>query len=143
VTTIRSATAGDSVAVQAIYELSIADAAWLSDSAKESISFAEVSRGEVIYVAEDAGGNVVGFVSVQRTDSFIHHLYVRPEARGKAVGRELLNSLRSWLPQPWRLKCVRENVVALKFYRRNGWEEVGSGASAHGSFVILAFQQSP
>jgi GNAT superfamily N-acetyltransferase len=140
---VRPATTGDSFAVQAIYERSISEAAWLPESAKQNVAFADVSIGEVIFVATADADAVDGFVSVQPNDSFIHHLYVRPDARGNFVGQALLNSLQAWLPQPWRLKCVRENAGALKFYFRGGWSEVGSGESEHGAFVILSFHQSP
>jgi GNAT superfamily N-acetyltransferase len=139
--TVRPAISDDCAAVQAIYELGVSGAAWLPESAKQNTIFADVAGGEVVYVAEV--GVVVGFVSVQPSDSFVHHLYVHPDARRKAVGQALLNSLRPWLPQPWRLKCVRENIGALKFYLRNGWTEVGLGESEQGSFVVLTFHQSP
>ncbi|MBC3877706.1 GNAT family N-acetyltransferase [Undibacterium sp. FT79W] len=140
---VRSATADDCAAVQTIYELSLLEASWLPASAKQNTAFAGVSHGEVIHVAEANAGVVAGFVSVQTGDSFVHHLYVHPDARGLGVGQALLNSLQVWLPQPWQLKCVRKNVGALRFYLRAGWEEVGSGESEHGAFVVLSFRQSP
>lgn len=140
---VRPAKTDDSFAVQAIYEQSILEAGWLPESAKQNAAFADVSSGEVIYVATADAGAVVGFVSVQPGDPFIHHLYVHPDARGRSVGQALLNSLQTWLPQPWRLKCIRKNRGALKFYLRGGWIEVGSGESEHGAFVILSLHQSP
>jgi GNAT superfamily N-acetyltransferase len=141
--TIRPATAADFGVMQTIYARSISEATWLPESAKHSPVFADVSVGELVYVAVTASDVVIGLVSVQLADSFIHHLYVHPDARGGSVGRALLASLNTWLPQPWRLKCVHQNSEALKFYRRGGWDEVGSGESEHGSFVVLSFHQSP
>jgi hypothetical protein len=69
--------------VQTIYELSVSGATWLPESAKQNSVFADVSRGEVVYVAEVGVGVVVGFVSVQPSDLFVHHLYVHPDAREK------------------------------------------------------------
>lgn len=140
---VRPATTSDRPAIQAIFELSVSEALWLPAAAKQNAVFANVSQGEVIHVAEIEAGVIAGLVSVQTADPFIHHLYVHPAARGRSVGQALLNSLRAWLPQPWRLKCVRQNVGALQFYRRCGWEEAGSGQSEHGDFLILSFRQSP
>lgn len=141
--TIRPATAADAGALQTIYAKSISEAEWLPESAKIRPVFADVSAGENVQVAVTASGAVVGLVSVCAAESFIHHLYVHPEARGGSVGKALLASLGAWLPQPWRLKCVLRNAGALRFYRRGGWHEVGAGESEHGPFVVLSFHQSP
>lgn len=141
--TIRQATAADVGAIQSIYAMSILEATWLPESAKICPVFSEVSIGELVYVAVSASDVVVGLVSVYVAESFIHHLYVHPDARGASIGKELLASLNAWLPQPWRLKCVLQNSEALKFYRRGGWNEVGSGESEHGPFLVLSYQQSP
>lgn len=140
--TIRPATSNDDTALQAIYALSIAEATWLPVAAKQSPIFADVSHGEMVYLAATEVGVVLGFVSVQIADPFIHHLYVHPDARGMSIGSALLDSLQTWLPQPWRLKCVSQNFGALRFYRRGGWQELGSGESEHGSFILLSFDQS-
>lgn len=140
--TIRLATPDDDIALQAIYALNIVEATWLPMTAKQSPIFADVSHGEVVHLAETEAGVVLGFISVQVTDPFIHHLYVHPDARGMSVGRTLLDSLQTWLPQPWRLKCVSQNFSALRFYHRYGWRELGSGESKHDSFILLSFDQS-
>lgn len=138
---VRHFAAGDALAVQAIYERSISEATWLPESAKRNTTLADASGGEIICVATADAGAVVGFVSVYRNDSFVHHLYVHPDARGQTVGQALLDSLQDWLPQPWRLKCVRKNAGALRFYLRGGWNEIGSGTSEQGAFAILAFHR--
>lgn len=136
---IRPATTDDAADLQALYADCIAEAAWLPAPAKRDPILAEVSVGEVLHVAETVAEGVVGFVSVQPAEAFIHHLYVHPAARGRSVGRALLGSLQAWLPRPWRLKCVSRNVDALRFYRRLGWEALEAGESAHGSYLLLGF----
>lgn len=138
--TVRPATADDLPALQAIFSQCISEASWLPEPAKQDPVLADVSRGETVHVAATDAGVVVGFVSVQVAEPFVHHLYVHPAARGMSVGKVLLASLQTWLPLPWHLKCVSRNVEALKFYRRLGWEESGSGESEHGAYVVLAFR---
>ncbi|QNN55748.1 GNAT family N-acetyltransferase [Diaphorobacter ruginosibacter] len=137
--TIRPATAADVGALQTIYARSISEAVWLPERAKISPVFADASIGELVHVAVSASDVVVGLVSVYVADSFIHHLYVHPDARRSSVGQALLASLGAWLPRPWRLKCVLQNSEALRFYRRGGWSEVDFGESEHGPFVVLSF----
>lgn len=138
--TVRPATADDAPALQALYAQCVAQADWLPEPAKHDPVLADVSRGEAVRVAATPAGVVLGFVSVQLADPFVHHLYVHPDARGMSVGKALLASLRSWLPLPWHLKCVARNVEALRFYRHLGWEERASGESEHGAYLLLAFR---
>ncbi len=140
---IRPAVPGDSADLQTIYADSMIGADWLPDATRHSPLFSEVSRGEVIHVAASACGRIVGFVSVQPAAPFIHHLYVRADARSVGMGAMLLDSLKAWLPMPWRLKCVRRNTGALAFYARAGWHEVGSGESADGEYLLLSYDRAP
>lgn len=142
---VRAVKAIDAQAVQRIYTSCISTADWLPEQARTEVDFAQSSAGELVYVAAASSGEVVGFISVQPSESFVHHLYVHHEARGKGVGRELLLSLLSlqpWLAAPWRLKCVRANQRALAFYVRLGWCEVGAGESEHGPYAVLEWQPS-
>jgi GNAT superfamily N-acetyltransferase len=124
----------DAQAVQRIYAGCISTADWLPAQARAAVDFAQSSVGELVYVAAASNGEVVGFISVQPAESFVHHLYVHHEARGKGVGRELLLSLQPWLAAPWRLKCVRANQRAL------AWCEVAAGESEHGPYAVLEWQ---
>ncbi|MGM9482233.1 GNAT family N-acetyltransferase [Roseateles sp. NT4] len=135
--TIRPASAEDTAALQSLYAEAITNADWLPDSARQSPRFAEVSLNEVVHVAMGDDGRLLGLISVQVADPFIHHLYVAPQARGQGVGQQLLTSLLPWLPKPWRLKCVSLNTRALAFYAKAGWREVGAGASDHGAYKVL------
>ena len=134
---VRAATTVDAHEVQNIFSMCIANADWLPEQARTSLDFAHSSVGEVVHVAASRDGEVLGFVSVQTTDSFVHHLYVRPGVRSRGVGRLLLSSLEPWLTTPWRLKCVRANRRALTFYIGLGWREVASGESADGPYAVL------
>jgi len=142
VLSIRPATAQDQAALQSIYARCVVLADWLPPGAKHRPVFAEVSQGEQVQVALNPSGEIVGFVSVQAADPFIHHLYVRDGDRDRGVGKALLDSLEVWLPQPWHLKCVRHNTAGLRFYRRCGWTEVGAGESEHGPYALLQYRRA-
>jgi GNAT superfamily N-acetyltransferase len=140
---VRPAKAIDARALQSIYASCISKADWLPEHARAAVDFAQSSVGELVYVAAASNGEVAGFIFVQPSESFVHHLYVHHEARGKGVGRQLLLSLQLWLAAPWRLKCVRANQRALAFYISLGWCEVATGESEHGPYAVLVWQPSP
>lgn len=126
----------DRSALSAIYRECRAEATWLPRPAKES-DFEQDTKGEVLLVAVGSDDEPRGFVSVWEPDAFIHHLYVRPGSRQKGIGKQLLESLRSRMRKPWRLKCVRANDGALTFYLRHGWREISSGISEDGPYAVL------
>lgn len=139
---IRAATPADADALQALYAGCIRAADWLPHAARQQPRFAAVSQGEVVQVAEDDRGRLVGLLAVQPAAGFIHHLYVLAEARSAGVGRRLLAALaETGLPGPWQLKCVRRNLAAMAFYSRLGWREVGGGESEHGAYALLQYAE--
>ena len=101
--------------------------------------FKQSTSGETIFVAEDEGATIIGFVSVWEQDDipFIHHLFVAPNHQRKGIGELLMESLLTWLPPPYRLKCVSKNREALAFYRKHGWVEVGQGIGEDGEYLLL------
>jgi len=125
----------DRTALETIYRECRSEAAWLQ-STQES-NFARDTDGEALLVAVGNSDEPEGFVSVWESEAFIHHLYVRNGSRNKGIAKQLLDSLISRLPKPWRLKCVRANDVALAFYLRHGWLEVSSGVGEDGPYAVL------
>ena len=101
--------------------------------------FKQSTSGETIFVAEDEGSTIVGFVSVWEQDAvpFVHHLFVAPNHQRKGIGELLMESLLTWLPLPYHLKCVSKNREALAFYRKHGWVEVGQGIGEDGEYLLL------
>ncbi|RYD19560.1 MAG: N-acetyltransferase, partial [Verrucomicrobiaceae bacterium] len=95
---------------------------------------------EIIHVAEDPeSGALLGFISVWSKEHFVHHLYVTPDQQRCGTGSALLRSLRSWLPLPYRLKCLEENHAALAFYRRHGWAELERGTDTLGDYLLMEY----
>ena len=126
----------DRQALAALYRECRAEATWLPTAMREA-DFALDTEGEALLVAVGSDDQPEGFVSVWEPDAFIHHFYVRAGSRRMGIGTQLLESLRSRLPRPWRLKCVRANDEALAFYLRQGWLEVTSGIGEDGPYAVL------
>lgn len=139
---IQEADAGDMPAIERIFREAVSGASWLPRAARSRSSFADVSRGEVVYVAKADGGEAAGFVSVYAPESFIHHLFVAPQFQRRGLASALLASLHGWLPLPWRLKCVRANTTTLSFYAARGWREVGAGEGEDGQYLVLEFDRA-
>ncbi|MCG3147997.1 MAG: hypothetical protein PCFJNLEI_01439 [Verrucomicrobiae bacterium] len=100
--------------------------------------FEQQTAGEIIYVAVEK--KPVGFISIWEPDRFIHHLYVAPQHQRCGIGKQLLDSLRQWLPLPYQLKCVAKNELARAFYTKHGWREISRGTSADGEYIILEYR---
>lgn len=99
--------------------------------------FAGQTEGEVIHLAEDHTGEILGFISVWEAENFVHHLFVSPGHQRKGVGKALLEDLLSRRSGPFTLKCVAANGAALAFYREQGWRAIGSGTTAEGRYLLL------
>ena len=54
-------------------------------------------------------------------DKYLDQLFVAPEYQGKGLGRRLLAFTRQQLPDEIRLRCVRENEKAWRWYEREGF----------------------
>jgi GNAT superfamily N-acetyltransferase len=110
---------------------------WCDPSVFKLDDFSDQTAGEVIYLAHDECSGILGFVSIWQEDAFVHHLFVAPEHQGKGIGTMLLQSLHSWLPLPYRLKCLCENSAAHGFYLKSGWKELGKGADPLGDYTVM------
>lgn len=123
--------------MQAIYRDCVIAAAWQIRDAATIPDFACVSIGETVWIAVDATDQVMALVAVQDAAAYIHHLYVAPAAQGRGLGRALLLHLQTYLPFPWRLKCVAKNHAALKFYQHLGWRQIEHGQGDDGMYYLL------
>ena len=94
------------------------------------------TKGEAIMVAKTEG-KVAGFISVWLPDNFIHHLYIRKEYRRKGLGSSLIGHVKKQLKKPLTLKCLLDNINAVKFYEKNGWNAKSTGISDHGVFILF------
>ncbi len=136
---IRRALPADALPLQRLFHDCRARADWLPTKVRFEANLVEESKGETILVAIEDSGEVLGFVSVWEPESFVHHLYVRPDRMRIGIGRALLHSLKDFLPFPWRLKCPPGNVAALAFYARLGWRQIRAGGSEWGPYFLLEY----
>lgn len=111
---------------------------WLTVEELKLTDLDEQTVGEMIWVAQDAGGEVVGFISLLEEDHFIHHLYIATAYHQRGVGKSLLQSLPRWNTQPYQLKCLKCNDYALAFYVACGFSRVGEGENEGRAWWLLA-----
>jgi len=138
-TIIRKAQPSDSARLAEIFlESRRSGFYWLDPERFQLSDFERQTQGEVVWVAEHEG-ELAGFISVEEEDAFIHHLFVAPGYQRLGIGRRLLQSLRTWLPTPYTLKCLTKNKKARAFYKKNNWRIVGEGRSGTGAYLVLVF----
>ncbi|WFR97358.1 GNAT family N-acetyltransferase [Rhizobium tumorigenes] len=102
--------------------------------------FATHSKGESIFVCEDAGGTIAGFIAILNADAFIHMLYISAGWQGAGAGTALLQALPGWPRRRYRLKCLVKNKAARRFYEQRGFVVTGLGTSAEGDYNDMVFR---
>jgi ribosomal protein S18 acetylase RimI-like enzyme len=139
---IRRAEAKDSAALARIFVESRLQAFYWQNPARFRLEdFEKEAAGEVVFVAEDGSRNLLGFISVWEPERFVHHLYIAPDQQRRGIGKRPLESLSSWLPLPYRLKCKVRNEAACAFYRKNDWVETGRDTDEQGEYLVLEFHE--
>ncbi len=71
---------------------------------------------------------IAGFAIVDMKNKNIWALFVHPEHQGKAIGKRLHKEMLDWYFNKTKEKVwlgTAPNTRAEKFYRMNGWKEVG------------------
>ncbi len=109
---------------------------WLNSTSFRLSDFDRDTAGEAIWVAERQSA-LVGFVSVDEADNFVHNLFVSPQWLGHGIGSQLLAMSLANIKSPARLKCLVDNTRAIAFYQAKGWQKVGEGVSDDGRYVVL------
>ncbi|RYX86446.1 GNAT family N-acetyltransferase [bacterium] len=135
---IRPATDADIPTLAPLFlETRIKAFPWFPPESFHLDDFVRDTAGEDVYLAHDSNLCPLGFISVWTPDSFIHHLFVSPDEQGRGIGSLLLQSLDSWLPRPYRLKCLLANRPAKAFYVRHGWKVVSTGDDPQGQYALM------
>ncbi|GAA1615788.1 GNAT family N-acetyltransferase [Saccharothrix algeriensis] len=135
--TIRPMTPADAGAVLAIYQLGIDTGnATFDTSAPTWQAFDTGRRPDHRLVACDEGGRVLGWVAVSSVSArpayagvVEHSVYVHPDARGRGVGRALLEALIASTEAAgiWTIQSgvFPENTASLALHERAGFRVVG------------------
>jgi ribosomal protein S18 acetylase RimI-like enzyme len=80
----------------------------------------EVEDGWNLFVADD-GGTLAAMLALHPPKLYLDQLFVAPAYQGRSLGRQLLAFTRTRLPDEIRLRCVRENEKAWRWYEREGF----------------------
>ena len=96
---------------------------WRPDNHFRAEDFRMFALDEEVWLAR-MGGALVGILSIFRAESFIHCLYVDPDAQGLGVGRALVDHVRRVVGEPLTLKLDVPNRKAICFYEATGWERM-------------------
>jgi GNAT superfamily N-acetyltransferase len=80
----------------------------------------DVEKGWSLFVADDRGA-LKAMLALHLPKFYLDQLFVVPEFQGHDLGRRLLAFTRQHLPDEIRLRCVRENEKAWRWYEREGF----------------------
>jgi L-amino acid N-acyltransferase YncA len=140
VPTVRAARPDDAAAIAAIYNTGIDERSSTFEtkprSPGEVLDWLEAANRLPVLVAHDAGEDVLGWARlVPYSDRAAYagigevSVYVAPAARGRGLGRALLEDLQRRASELgyWKLtgKLFTDNAASAALTRRCGWREVG------------------
>lgn len=97
---------------------------WLPPERHRREDFLAAAGEEEVYVAVDAG-RILGLAAFYRPQNFLHSLYV--DARGRGVGKALLDEVMRVATGPVSLKVQAPNHRAQAFYAREGFTCIERG----------------
>jgi GNAT superfamily N-acetyltransferase len=134
---IRPARPEDTAACAAIYAAALS-AVFPEEPAtsRDAAAYERACAGEEQWVCWCLG-SIIGFISVDWSDNFVHSLYIDPRRWGLGAGRALLGAVQALDRGPLELKVDEVNTAARSFYRHLGWQEVGEGVGHRGRWLRL------
>ena len=109
---------------------------WLPPERHSRNDFLRAAREEEVYVAVE-DGRILGLAAFFRPQNFLHSLYV--DARGRGVGKALLDHLLRVADGPLSLKVQAPNRRAQAFYRREGFYCVEHGRDPGSDIAWMRF----
>jgi putative acetyltransferase len=103
-------------------------------------------RGELVpqssIVVADQAGALVGFVTIDG-DGYLDQLVVAPEQWGSDVARLLVDEAKQLSPAGITLHVNKDNIRAVRFYERNGFERVGDDVNPTSGRPVLKMAWKP
>lgn len=99
--------------------------------------YARLLRHGGCVVAEDAGGDVLGFGVLDAEGNEIDALFVDPDRGGQGIGQALMQRLLA-MADPTRDVVLSASLNAVPFYQRQGFIAVCEKDYPHPSGVSLA-----
>jgi len=89
-----------------------------------------------IVTLAEAGGSLVGFVTVDPRTGYLDQIVVAPEAWGSDVARELIAEAKRQSPRGLDLKVNADNARAIRFYQKQGFADAGAEINPHSGAAI-------
>lgn len=89
---------------------------------KEPESYEESIRSKEFFVAEDDGGDILGFGVLNQEIAEVEAVYVTPEAGRRGIGLEILRKLEERAnAQGLQQLRLNASLNAVQFYERSGY----------------------
>jgi putative acetyltransferase len=101
----------------------------------------ELVPNATIIMAEQSGA-LTGFVTIDST-GYLDQLVVSPSQWGTKLGEALMNEAKRLSPDGITLLVNTDNARAIKFYRRNGFADVGADVNPTSGKPVLKMEWKP
>ncbi|HEY2136503.1 MAG TPA: GNAT family N-acetyltransferase [Xanthobacteraceae bacterium] len=90
----------------------------------------ELVPAAIVTVAEDDGGEMLGFVTVDPSSGYLDQLVIAPEQWGSALAAVLLAEAKRCAPGRLDLLVNQDNARAIRFYEKHGFVISGADVNA-------------
>lgn len=134
---LRKATDDDTEILELLFQITRQKT--FKSSSPQSFKIGDYKKsveGEEVWVSEK-DGSIVAFISLWIQVNFIHNLFVHPDHQGVGIGVQLLEKAEERLLRPMELKVTTDNMKALKFYEKHGWEQISIHRDAPEPYILL------
>ncbi len=101
------------------------------------------AAGAVTICGCDEEDRLLGFVTVDPATGYLDQIAVALDAKGSGAAAALLREARRISPHPVFLDVNQDNLRALRFYAREGFETVAAGVNPHSGFKTWRLRSSP
>lgn len=98
---------------------------WLS----QQIATLEAAGAATLCVFSAQTGALAGFVIIDPRTGWLDQICVGPDFKGDGSAEALMTAARAIAPGVIRLDVNADNLRAIRFYERNGFNEIGRGAN--------------
>jgi putative acetyltransferase len=102
----------------------------------------ELVPATAIMVVE-AGGALVGFVTVDAKTLYLDQIVVAPEAWGSDVAPMLVAQAKRLSPRGLDLKVNADNARAIRFYQKHGFARTGEDVNPRSGALICMMSWRP